>query len=102
MLHRIITASQKAPASRGTPTAMARTYLKEHPGFQMKDEIQRRVEAMRLAHHSNAMEWLREVREDAAVLDAYARGEKDGDEARRLIKARIARRISRPALPLPD
>ena len=57
------------------------------------DEIQRRVEAMRQARHSNAMEGLRELPEDAAVLDAYARGEIDGDEARRLIKARIARSI---------
>jgi hypothetical protein len=51
------------------------------------DEIERRTEAMRLPRHSNAMEGLREHPEDAAVLDAYARGEIDGDEARRLIKA---------------
>lgn len=57
------------------------------------DEIQRRVEAMRQAPHSNAMEGLRELPEDAVVLDAYARGEIDGDEARRRIKARIALNI---------
>ena len=38
------------------------------------DEIQRRAEAMRQARHSNAMEGLRELPEDALVLDAYARG----------------------------
>ncbi|MDQ1411304.1 MAG: Antitoxin VbhA [Acidobacteriaceae bacterium] len=54
------------------------------------DEIKRRVEAMCLARHSNAMEGLRELPEDALVLDAFARGEIDGHEARRRIKARIA------------
>jgi hypothetical protein len=61
--------------------------------IKTKDEIQRRAEAVRDVRHSNAMEGLRELPEDAVVIDAYARGEIDGDEARRRIRARIARSL---------
>jgi hypothetical protein len=37
------------------------------------DEIRRREEALRQARHSNAMSGLRELPEDALILDAYAR-----------------------------
>ncbi len=50
------------------------------------------VAAMREARHSNAMEGLRECPEDAATLDARARGEISDDEARRRILARVARK----------
>jgi hypothetical protein len=57
------------------------------------EEIQRRAEALLEARHSNAMEGLRELPEDAVVLDAYARGEIDATEFERRIKANIRRAI---------
>ncbi len=52
-------------------------------------DLQRSLDATRRARHSNAMEGLRVSPEDAALLDACARGEISDEEARRRILARI-------------
>jgi hypothetical protein len=57
-----------------------------------KEEIARRVEGLRLARVSSAMEGLYEYAEDAAALDAYARGEIDRAEFDRRIRAHSASR----------
>ena len=55
----------------------------------------RRLEALRLARISSAMEGLDEHPEDAAALDAYAAGDIDRAELERRVFARIARRHSK-------
>ena len=57
------------------------------------EEIQRSLDARRCARHSIAMEGLHETPEEAALLDAVARGEIDGDEYRRRVLADLEREI---------
>ena len=49
-----------------------------------------RVEALRKARSNALIEGLRQEPVGAAVLDAWARGEIDGDEARLRLDARLA------------
>ena len=49
-----------------------------------------RVEALRKARANALIEGLRQEPVGAAVLDAWARGEIDADEARRRLDARLA------------
>ena len=49
-----------------------------------------RVEAARKARANALIEGLRQEPTGAAILDAWARGEIDGDEARRRLDARLA------------
>jgi Antitoxin VbhA len=53
-----------------------------------KEEIARRIEALRLARASSAMEGLYELPQDAAALDAFARGEIDRAEFMRRVRVR--------------
>jgi hypothetical protein len=53
-----------------------------------KEEIARRIEGLRLARISGAMEGLYEAAEDTAALDAFARGEIDRAEFMRRIGVR--------------
>ena len=64
-----------------------------------KDTVARRVEALRLARVSSAMEGLYERPDDASVLDAFARGEIDRAEFMRRVsvKARPASARRRPS-----
>ncbi len=57
-------------------------------GFSPED-IERRVEALRLARVDSQIEGRRAHPDDAKVLDAWARGEIDGDEALRRCLGRI-------------
>jgi hypothetical protein len=59
-----------------------------------KEEIARRLEGLRLARASSAMEGVRTLPEDAAALDAFARGEID--------EAEFMRRVSGPVPPNKD
>ena len=52
---------------------------------------QRRLDALRRARASNAMEGIAEHPDDAKVLEAFARGEIDGEAFDRHIRERIAR-----------
>lgn len=54
-----------------------------------KDTVARRVEALRLARVSSAMEGLYERPDDASALDAFARGEIDRAEFMRRVSARF-------------
>jgi hypothetical protein len=56
-----------------------------------EETIARRVEALRLARVDGAMEGLYELPNDAAALDAFARGEID--------RAEFMRRVSVPQAP---
>lgn len=54
-----------------------------------EDDIARRIEALRLARVDSLIEGLRAPADDDAVLDTWARGEIDGDEARRRLLANL-------------
>jgi hypothetical protein len=54
-----------------------------------ENDIARRTEALRLARVDSRIEGLRSSAEGTAVLDAWARGEIDGDEARRRLRANL-------------
>ena len=49
-----------------------------------------RADALRKARANALLEGLRQEPVGAAILDAWARGEIDGDEARRRLDARLA------------
>jgi len=57
-------------------------------------DIARRLEFLRLARASSAMEGLRTDPEDAAAQEAYLTGKIDRAEFERRIRERIAREIS--------
>ena len=52
------------------------------------EEIERRLDALRRARVDSQIEGQRAHPDDAKLLDAYARGEIDGDEVTRRIIAR--------------
>lgn len=52
-------------------------------------DISLRTEAVRRARADSLIEGLRALPADAAVLDAYARGEIDGDEVMRRLDANL-------------
>ncbi len=54
-----------------------------------QEEIERRMHALELARVDSQIEGQFAHPDDAAVLDAYARGEIDGDEFTRIILARV-------------
>ncbi len=54
-----------------------------------EDDIARRTEALRLARVDSRIEGLRAPADDDAVFDTWARGEIDGDEARRRLRANL-------------
>jgi hypothetical protein len=55
------------------------------------DELRRSLDARREARHSNAIEGLHEPPDEAALLDAVARGEIDGAEYRRQVLESVER-----------
>ncbi len=54
-----------------------------------EDDSARRTEALRLARADSRIEGLRSSAEGTAVLDTWARGEIDDDEARRRLHANL-------------
>ena len=54
-----------------------------------EDDVARRTEALRLARVDSLIEGLRAPADDEAVLDTWARGEIDADEARRRLRANL-------------
>ena len=63
-----------------------------------EDDVARRTEALRLARVDSRIEGMRSSAEGAAVLDTWARGEIDDDEARRRLLANLEKNKKGPTV----